>query len=458
MWLTLAGFVSGILTEVARPLVVALVGGVLLIPRRVAALTAGGVFLVGLGLGSLSTAVRAPDGTAASMLASEVARCEVSGSLLEHLGNGASLVGISRANCTERAPLDDLGPLAFPRLDTDAGTTLEAVGWIYPLEWEGFDAYLTRSGALAGFHPIEVITRSMPSGALAVAAEVKGGLRNAVSSLGAREGALLLGLTIGDTSRMDPVTEDHLRRAGLTHLVAVSGSNVAIVLGSLILVVAFAGFRTRLVIASLGLVLFVLVTGPEPSVLRAAAMGAIGLAALALGERIPTLRVLGLALLCVLALRPGMLGSLGLQLSVAATAGIILWARPISDRLTFLPRPVSLGFGATVAAQVAVAPLLAAGFGEVSVAGLPANLLAMPAVAPATILGFAAAMVGPFWAPGAGLIARFAGPFVTLILEVGDLFGGAAWATISIPPILAAASGVAVLGAAIGTLVGRARG
>ncbi len=269
---------------------------------------------------------------------------------------------------------------------------------------------------------------------------------------------MLLGLTIGDTSRMDPVTEGHLRRAGLTHLVAVSGSNVAIVLGSLMFVAAFAGLRTRLAIATVGLILFVLVTGPEPSVLRAAAMGAIGLAALALGERIPTLHALGLALLCVLALRPGLLTSLGLQLSVAATAGIILWARPLSERLSFLPRPVSLGIGATVAAQVAVAPLLAAGFGEVSVAGLPANLLAMPAVAPATILGFAAAMVGPFWADGAGFIARLAGPFVTLILKVGDGFGGTAWATVPVPSIVAAAFGVAVIGAAIGTLIGDARG
>lgn len=454
----LAGFVAGILIEFAHPLVVALGGGVLLIPRRIAVLTAAGVTLIGLGLGSLSAEVRAPERTAASVLASEVARCEVSGFLLEHLGNNASLVGISRAACTGRAPLKDLGALAFPRVDADAGTGVAAVGWLIPLEREGFDAYLRRSGALAGFHPVEMSTGRISSRALAIAAEVKGGLRSAVSALGSREGALLLGLTIGDTSRIDPVTEEHLRRAGLTHLVAVSGSNVAIVLGSLLLLVAFAGFRTRLSIAAAGLVLFVLVTGPEPSVLRAAAMGAIGLAALALGERIPTLRGLGLALLCVLALRPGMVGSLGLQLSVAATAGIILWARPISDRLTTLPRPVSLGIGATVAAQAAVAPLLAAGFGEVSVAGLPANLLAMPAVPPATILGFAGAVLGPLWAPGARFLVLLAGPFVKWILGVGDLFGGASWATVSVPPFAAALSGAAVLVAAIGTLIARARG
>lgn len=458
LWLLLAGFAGGVLSQIPHPYLVVLAGGALLVPRRASALTASGVLLVGLGLGSLTAAARSPDETVAAMLASEVARCHVSGSILEHVGDGASLIGVRRATCTGRSPIDDLGPLSLPRLDEDAGTLVEADGWIYPLEENGFEAHLTRSGALAGFHPTETVTGTIPSPALAVAARVKGGLRDAVSVLAPREGALLLGLTIGDTSRIDPVTEEHLRRAGLTHLVAVSGSNVAIVLGALMLAVAFAGLRARIVIAALGLTLFVLVTGPEPSVLRAAAMGAIGLAALGLGERIPTLRALGLALVCVLALRPSMLGSLGLQLSVAATAGIVLWARAISERLSFLPAPAALGVGATVAAQVAVAPLLAAGFGEVSVAGLPANLLAMPAVAPATIFGFTAAVVGPFWPPGARLIARVAGPFVGLILWVGDGFGGVSWATLPVPPPLPIVLGITVVGVAFRTLLAGARG
>ncbi len=190
LWLTLAGFAAGILIGVAHPLVIALMGGVLLIPRRVAALTAGGVFLIGLGLGSLSAEMRAPDVSAASMLAAEVARCEVSGSLLEHLGNDASLVGVTEATCTDRAPLDDLGALAFPRVDADAGTTIEAFGWIYPLEPEGFDVFLTRSGALAGFHPVEVITGSIPSRVMAVAADMKGGLRDAVGFAGSSRGSV----------------------------------------------------------------------------------------------------------------------------------------------------------------------------------------------------------------------------------------------------------------------------
>lgn len=237
-----------------------------------------------------------------------------------------------------------------------------------------------------------------------------------------------------------------------------SGSNVAIVLGTLLLVFGFLGLRARLTIAALGLVLFVLVTGPEPSVLRAAVMGAIAIAALGLGERVSTQRALGLAVVVVLALRPQLLGSLGLQLSVAATAGIVLWARPIAERLSFLPSPVALGVGATVAAQFAVAPLLAAGFGEVSIAGFPANLLAMPAVAPATVLGFASALAGLASPALARLLARLASPFVAAILWIGDLFGGAPWAMVQVPTAVALVAGMGVAGVAAATLVRRRQG
>lgn len=458
LWLLLVGLVGGIVLRIPYPLAVFVCGAALLAPRRAPALTAAGVVIAGIGLGSLTTGVRSPEVTAASALASEVARCEVTGVLREHLGDNSTLAGVELARCSGHPPIDHLGALAFPRLEADAGTVFRAEGWILPLDDEGFEGYLARSGALARFHPSDVFMGGIPSPPMAAAARVKGGLRDAVSSLEPRTGALLMGLTIGDTSRIDPVTEDHLRNAGLTHLVAVSGSNVAIVLGTLLLVFGFLGLRARLTIAALGLVLFVLVTGPEPSVLRAAVMGAIAIAALGLGERVSTQRALGLAVVVVLALRPQLLGSLGLQLSVAATAGIVLWARSIAERLSFLPSPVALGVGATVAAQFAVAPLLAAGFGEVSIAGFPANLLAMPAVAPATVLGFASALAG-LASPALGrLLARLAAPFVAAILWIGDLFGGAPWAMVQVPTAVALVAGMGVAGVAAATLVRRRQG
>jgi competence protein ComEC len=263
---------------------------------------------------------------------------------------------------------------------------------------------------------------------------------------------LLRGLTVGDTGDLDAGTVDSLRRSGLSHLVAVSGSNVAIVLAAAAAVGARLGRRLSLGASLAALVVFVAVVGPEPSVLRAALMGALGLFALLYGRRAEPLHALPLALILVLVLRPAMLFSVGLHLSAAATAGIVLWARPIADRVRVLSRPVATIAAATLAAQAAVAPILAAVFGEFSVVAPIANVLAVPVVPPATILGLSAAALGAI-DPALGAIpARLAEPLAGWILAVGERLGSLEWASVtvsrSVGVLLGVPVGVAALVAA----------
>jgi competence protein ComEC len=190
---------------------------------------------------------------------------------------------------------------------------------------------------------------------------------------------------------------------------------------------------SRLVVALAGLVLFVLVVGPDPSVLRAAIMGGIAVVALAWGRTADPLHTLGLALIAVIAIRPGMIYSVGLHLSAAATAGIVVWTRPLAARLEALPSVVAIPFAATLAAQWAVAPIVIATFGRLSIVGPVANVLAIAAVVPATVLGLAGGVVDAVVAGWGSGLAQASSPFAGWILGVGDAFGGRAWAAVSLP-------------------------
>jgi competence protein ComEC len=184
-------------------------------------------------------------------------------------------------------------------------------------------------------------------------------------------------------------------------------------------------------------VLFVLVVGPEPSVLRAAAMGSLALVALVTGRTTEPLAALGVATAAVIVLRPEMVHSAGLHLSVAATAGIILFSPSLTVRLAKLPRPVAVVLAATLAAQLAVAPVIIGTFGEVSLVAPVANLVAAPAVPPATILSLGAALLQRVWPPLGRTAMAAAEPFAAWILWVADTTGAVPYAAIGAPRVAA---------------------
>ena len=213
-----------------------------------------------------------------------------------------------------------------------------------------------------------------------------------------REAGLVLGLALGDDSRLAPSVERDFRATGLGHLLVVSGENVAMVLAPILALCAFLRARpvSRFAAGLATVAFFVVLTGGEPSVLRAGVMAGLALVGALLGRTRDGLALLASAVLALLVLDPFLARAVGFQLSVGATAGMVLLASPIADRLRPLPLPrgLALGLGATVAAQLFVTPLLLAVFHEVPLVTVPANLLAAPAVSPALLLGLGAAAVG----------------------------------------------------------------
>ncbi len=228
------------------------------------------------------------------------------------------------------------------------------------------------------------------------AEHVRVGLRRAVEPRSPDAGGLLPSLVVGDTSGLTPQVESDLRRSGLTHLTAVSGANVAIVTGATLWAAVAVGLlrRARLAVAALALVFFVVLARPEPSVVRAAAMGAVMLAGLVSSRRSRGIPALAGSVLVLLVLDPWLARDVGFALSAAATGSLLLLAPPWADRLQrWLPRPAALALAAPAAAQAACAPLVVLLQPEVSTVAVLANLLAEPAVLPATVLGVLAALV-----------------------------------------------------------------
>ncbi len=242
------------------------------------------------------------------------------------------------------------------------------------------------------------------------AAVLRAGLQHACLPLPAEAGGLLPGLVVGDVSRLDPAVEEDFRDTGMTHLNAVSGANVALVLGAVLFAMRWtrAGPVVVAGVCAVALVGFVVLVRPSPSVVRAAAMGAIGLLALASGRSRTAMPALAAAVAVLVLVDPELAGDVGFALSVLATAGLLLLAPGWRDELRRRRVPAGLAEALAVpaAAQVACAPVIAAISSSVSLVAVPANLLAVPAIAPATLLGVAAAVLSPIW-PGAAEFAAW---------------------------------------------------
>ena len=285
------------------------------------------------------------------------------------------------------------------------------------------------AAVLSGRGDVEVL--SPPSRVQQVAGRLREGLRAAAAPLPDAEGGLLPGLVVGDVSRLQPEVEQDFRTVGLTHLTAVSGTNCSIVVGAVLLLAMRLrlGLRAGPVLAGLALVGFVVLARPEPSVLRAAVMGTIGLLGLATGTRRTAMPALCAAVLALLLIDPDLAGTAGFSLSVLATAGLLVLAPPWTDALSRrMPRWLAAAIAVPAAAQVAVGPVVVAISSQFGLLTVPANLLAVPAVAPATVAGVLAALLAPVWLPAAQAAAWLGWlptAWLVLVAEVGARLPGA---------------------------------
>lgn len=261
-----------------------------------------------------------------------------------------------------------------------------------------------------------------------VAGRLRAGLRDAVAGLPPAERGLVPGLVDGDTSRLPDSVADDFRTAGLTHLTAVSGANVAFVVGAVLLLARRARLRGLFLpfAGTLALLGFVVLARPQPSVLRAGVMGLVALAALASGRRRPGVPALSAAVLFLVLLDPWQSVAFGFALSVVATAGLLVVAPPLSSAMVRrrVPEPVALALAVPVAAALVTAPITVLLSGTISLIAIPANLLVAPAVAPATLLGVGAAVLSPVSSPAAVMLGRLAGvPAAEIVWVAGRAAG-----------------------------------
>jgi competence protein ComEC len=277
-----------------------------------------------------------------------------------------------------------------------------------------------------------------------------------------REAALARGFVLGEDEEIDSATGEDFRRAGLAHLLAVSGQNVALLALLAMPLLAALGLplRTRLVWL-LGLIAaYVPLAGAGPSIQRAAIMGGLSVLATLSGRRASRFYALGAAAVVLLALEPGIAADVGWQLSFAAVLGILLLASRLRAAIASRigergwRRALADGVAMTIAATLATAPLIAFHFEAVSTTTLFANLLALPAVAPAMWLGMLTAAAGQV----PGLPVEPLGDVNALLLayiaQVAAWCGRPSWAYLHVHLGLGglAASYVALVGAVISVI------
>ena len=255
------------------------------------------------------------------------------------------------------------------------------------------------------------------------------------SELPAEQAAALPALVLGDTSTLPPETVAAFRSSGLTHLTAVSGANVTIVCGAVLLSARLVGPRAAVALAALALVGFVVVVQPSASVLRAAVMGAIALLGVLTHRRRHAMPALAATVIVLMVVAPEMSVDVGFALSVCATAALIVIAPAWSCGMVSRgwPKPVADTLCVAAAAQLVTAPLVAGISGRVSVVSIAANVAVTAVIPPITVAGTAAAALAPLWPAGAHLLIRFTGPELYWLLNVARWAGGVPGATLEVP-------------------------
>lgn len=272
------------------------------------------------------------------------------------------------------------------------GARLRVAGRLVPPDGGDLAAVLMARGDPQVVEPPDVWWRG--------AAAVRGALRESVDHRPPDQAVLVPSLVVGDDAGLDPDLAEDFATTGLTHLLAVSGTNLTLITAFLLVLAQQVGVRGRgrVVVAVVGIVGFVLLARTEPSVVRAAAMGTVALLGMGRNGLRRGTRSLGVAVTVLVLFQPWLATTVGFALSVLATAGILLLAPAWRDALArWMPRWLAEAVAVPAAAQLACTPVVAGISGEVSIVAVLANMLVAPVVGPATVLGLAGGLVGLVW-------------------------------------------------------------
>lgn len=307
------------------------------------------------------------------------------------------------------------------------GETVRVTGAVQPATDDGYGRSLRARNIHATMFAQSIATRtSAPWSAFGTLISVREAIEGTVRQfLPEPEASLAVGLLTGSRASFPQPLTDALRRSGLTHITAVSGFNVAIVLVLLEQCFFWVPRRLRIWPLLLGLFLFTLFTGASASVVRAAIMGGLGVMALHAGRLSHARRGVILTAGIMLLFNPRLLvGDLGFQLSFLSVIGILECVPLLEPLLKRIPNVLALreSIALTIASQLTAAPWIAYALGNISIISLPANLLAGPLIPLSMLLSALATALSPL---GLGLIVGFCA-YIPLTLIIAIAYGTSA--------------------------------
>ena len=367
-------------------------------------------------------------------------------------------VGGARLRCAEVVPARWAGePLA-------AGVAVKGEGrWWRPSSGGGLRS--------AGVLTLDTLWSAGPGGEEGSRlARIRGGAARRLQRLYGPRAGLAASLLIAQRDGLDADLRERFSRAGLSHLLAISGLHVGLIAGLLLLFgkLARLGAGWTSALAGAGTVAYVVFLGAPAAASRAALQVVLLLAAAALQRPARSEALVAAAALVLLALHPVSLVEPGFQLSFAGVAGLLLLRRPLLRRMAWLARRrvrgiavgkwLADGLATGAAATLATAPIVAWHFGRVAVVGVAANLAAIPVVAalvPTLALSLAASAV---WEPAGAFLAGSGGALLALLDAVARMAAAVPGGSVAVAPPAAALWTVAAVAAwAVSRRLGRVR-
>jgi competence protein ComEC len=252
------------------------------------------------------------------------------------------------------------------------------------------------------------------------------------------EASLFAGILLGEDNGLTGDLQQAFKNTGTAHIIAISGFNIAII--AAIFVTLFSrllGPRRGAVVAVLGIILYTILVGASPSVVRAVIMGTFAIFARQLGGRQFALNTLTFTAVIMAIINPNVLWDAGFQLSFFATLGLVLYAQPMqdaavrffarfvhSDTAKKIAEPVSEFFLFTLAAQLTTLPIMAWHFGRISLVSLIANPFILPVLPLVMILGGLAVMLSFVYLPLGQVFGWIAWPFSAYTIRAVEFFNG----------------------------------
>ena len=348
------------------------------------------------------------------------------------------------------------------------GDRIETQGPIRSAPQGDYATYLRRIGAAGTLRATSVMVMPAPEGPLRW---LEGLRRSAAAALERSipepEAGLAAGILVGLRDHVDRQLAADFTTAGVSHVVAISGWNIAIVATCLGALAGTLGRRRRSILTGAAIVAYVLFVGPSPSVVRAGVMAGFVLLARELGRPSRAAAAMGWAVTALLLIDPGWIDDAGFRLSVLATAGLMAWGNRLTAWLGGsapgrLRAWLAESLGISLAAQAATLPVILLEFGRLSLIAPGVNLVVVPLVAPAMAAGALALAAGALSMVGLPAVVGILGGLPAWVLLGGIVAAVRIGASVPLasvtlePPFDSLAAGAAVVAIALGHAVGAA--